>query len=251
MSAEAKAVATRMQAPLESLPEAMTPMTMLDRAVASGANIEVIEKLMGLQERWEANQARKAFDNAMAAAKAEIPVILKDREVDFVGKTGIRTHYHHESLAEIARTVDPILAKHGLSYRFETESADRIHVICIISHRDGHSVRNGLSAPRDDSGNKNPIQGIGSTISFLQRYTLKSGLGLAAAKDDDAAGAGGNGNGEPISEDQVLAIQSLIKEVNADTVKLCKYFKVGALTEIPATKFDAVIEALESKRKKA
>ena len=46
----------------------VTPMEMLDRAVSNGASVETLERLMNLQERWEANQARKAFDDAMAAA---------------------------------------------------------------------------------------------------------------------------------------------------------------------------------------
>ena len=41
------------------MPEPLTPMLMLGRAVASGAPVEVVEKLMGMHERWEANQARK------------------------------------------------------------------------------------------------------------------------------------------------------------------------------------------------
>ena len=56
----------------------MTPMDMLARAVQSGADLDMIEKLMNLQERWEASNARKAFDEAVAAAKADIPVILKN-----------------------------------------------------------------------------------------------------------------------------------------------------------------------------
>ncbi len=99
--------------------EPMTPMLMLQAAVERGASLETLEKLMTLQERFEANQARKAFDDAMAAAKAEIPVIAKNREVDFTSSKG-RTHYRHEDLAEIARTVNPILAKYGLSYRFRS-----------------------------------------------------------------------------------------------------------------------------------
>jgi hypothetical protein len=96
-------------------------MDMLNRAVSSGASLDMVEKLMTLQERWEANQARKAFDNAMAAAKAEIPNITKNREVDFTSQKG-RTHYRYEDLGEIARVVSPILAKHGLSYRYRTTS---------------------------------------------------------------------------------------------------------------------------------
>ncbi len=229
-------------------PTAMTPMDMLNRAVAQGANIEVLEKLMGLQERWEAGQARKAFDEAMAAAKAEIPTIAKNREVDFTSSKG-RTNYRHEDLAEIARTVDPILSRHGLSYRFRVTSnvSEPVTVTCILSHRAGHSEETTLSAGRDDSGNKNSIQAVGSAITYLQRYTLKAALGLAASSDDD-----GNSIDAPdyISRDQLSQIVDLAEQVGADKEKFCRYLKVGSLAEIPAPRFEHAVRLLEAKRGK-
>ena len=47
---------------------------------------------------------------------------------------------------------------------------------CVVSHRLGHSEENTLTAGRDESGNKNNIQAVGSTITYLQRYTLKAAL---------------------------------------------------------------------------
>lgn len=166
---------------------AMTPMGMLEKAITSNASVEVMEKLMGLQERWEANQARKAFDNAMSDAKAEIPIIVKNRQVGFESKGGGRgTSYKHEDMAEIARTIDPIIAAHGLSYRFRTTSeASRVIVTCVVSHRDGHSEENSLSSGHDGTGGKNAIQGLGSALTYLQRYSLKAAFGLAASADDD------------------------------------------------------------------
>lgn len=177
---------TKLETGAESVPAPLTPMEMLDRAVSNGASIETLEKLMGLQERWETNNARKAFDAAMSAAKADIPIIVKNRAVDFTTAKG-RTNYVYEDMAAIAAAVDPILAKNGLSYRFRTsQDAGGVTVTCVISHRDGHSEENSLSAARDDSGNKNSIQGIGSTVTYLQRYTLKAALGLSVSKDNDA-----------------------------------------------------------------
>ena len=172
-------------------PGPVTPMQMLQIAVSQNADLEKLQKLMDLQERWEKNVARREFDAAMSSAKAEIPVILKNREVDFTSAKG-RTNYRYEDLAEIARTVDPILAQHGLSYRFRTASPpnEPVSVTCIVAHRGGHSEENTLSAARDDSGNKNSIQAIGSTLTYLQRMTLKASLGLAASTDDDGGSAG-------------------------------------------------------------
>lgn len=170
-----------------------TTMSMLDRAVTSNAPVEVLERLLALHERWEAGQSRKAFDMALSLAKAEMPVIKKNRRVGFESKrTDTRTDYAHEDLAEIARSIDPILGKHGLSYRFRTDSSEaKIKVTCIISHRDGYSEENTLISDRDNSGNKNTIQAIGSAVTYLQRYSLKAALGLSASEDDDdGQGAG-------------------------------------------------------------
>lgn len=228
---------------------ALTPMEMLNTAVERGASIETLEKLMSLQERWERNQARKAFDNAMAAAKAEIPTITKNREVDFTSNKG-RTNYRHEDLSEIARVVTPILAKYGLSYRYRTDSPINgpVTVTCIVSHRDGHSEENTLIAGRDDSGNKNNIQGVGSTITYLQRYTLKAALGLAASQDDDGKSAEESG---PITEKQLDDLRALMDEVGADAERFCKYFGIESLPDLPLDRYGAAVKSLEAKRGKA
>lgn len=214
----------------------VTPMEMLNRAVSQGADITVLEKLMTLQERWQAQQARRAFDDAIAAAKAEIPIIAKNREVDFTSPKG-RTHYKYEDLAEIARVVTPILGKHGLSYRFRTTSnpGDPITVTCILSHRDGHFEENTLCAARDESGNKNNIQAIGSSLTYLQRMTLKAALGLAAAEDDD-----GRKSGDPqsINNDQLEELHKALIATNSNIDKFCELYRIEALSDLPAAKFD-------------
>jgi hypothetical protein len=168
---------------VELKPLPPNPMDILARAVSDGASIEVLERLMVLQERWEANEARKAFEKAMAAASTEMPALVKNRAVKFG-----TTSYKHEDLAEVVSAIAPVLGKHGLSHRFETTTEPgRITVTCIISHELGHSIRNSLSGPADISASKNAIQAIGSTITYLSRYSLKAALGLAAAHDDDGA----------------------------------------------------------------
>ena len=105
-------------------------MEMLNAAINRGADMDVLTKLMDLQERWERTQARKAFDDAIAAAKAEIKPIPKNR----IGH-GDRKY---ADMAAIAEAVDPIITSHGLSYRYRTVQTDRITVTCVLSHRAGH-----------------------------------------------------------------------------------------------------------------
>jgi hypothetical protein len=187
----ATAVAVVEPAPLPAA--APHPMTMLDRAMERGLDGAALEKLIELSERMMASEARRAFDAALAKARAELKPIERDGKVDFTSQKG-RTNYTHETLAGIAEAVDPILARHGLSYGWKTTNrpGEPITVTCELIHEAGHREdRAMLSGPADMSGNKNPLQGIGSTVSFLQRYTLKASLGLSVAKDDDGRAGGG------------------------------------------------------------
>lgn len=216
---------------------ALTPMDMLDRAITQGAGIEVLTKLMDLQERWDRNQARRAFDEAVAAAKAEIKPVVRNA-------TGHNSKKYADFSA-LATAVDPIISKFGLSYRFRTAQTDKIAVTCVLSHKAGHYEETTLAGPADTTGSKNAIQAIGSTLTYLQRYSLVQALGLAASNDDDGKAAGA---GETISEAQIETIQSLIVEVAADIPKFCKYFKIAAIPDLPAARFKSAIEALEAKR---
>lgn len=161
-------------------------VAMIERAARDpGVDPDKMLKLYELAERARLSRAREAYNRSMALAKGEIGPIFKNREVDFTSARG-RTHYRYEDMAEIARVVDPVLAKHGLSYRYRAaQSGKHLTVTCIVSHADGYSEDTVLEADNDESGNKNPIQSVGSTATFLQRYSLKLALGLAASADDD------------------------------------------------------------------
>lgn len=230
----------------------LTPMDMLQQALASGASMEMMEKLLGLQERWEANQARKAFDEAMAAAKAEIPIIGKNRTVDFTSAKG-RTNYRHEDLAEIARVVNPILGRHGLSYRFRTSTEPNgpVTVTCVVSHRLGYSEENTLSGGKDESGNKNSLQAVGSTLTYLQRMTLKASLGLAASDDDDGK-ASGQSAPEPvrITEEQAIELREMLEATNSDIPKFLSLGGYERLDEMLASDFPAAMRMLQQKARR-
>lgn len=219
-------------------------MNMITSAITSGSGIDVVSKLMDLQERYEKNEARKSFDIAMSKAMAEIPEITKGNEVKFGN-----TNYRYEDLASITKIVRPILSKYGLSHRFRTDQTNsQVSVTCIISHEDGHFEENTLSAANDTTGNKNGIQAIGSAVTYLERYTLKAALGLAAANDDD-----GNSfenlqkkdTNEKISKEQVQEILNFINEYEINIQGFCKYFRVNSVSELPLSQFDSAMKAIE------
>ena len=223
------------------------PMTLVTLAVEKGYDLNVIESLMDFQDRLDKKQAKKAFDAAMAEAVNEIPTIAKNKKA-IVDKDG-NARYRYDDLSEIAETVKPILKKHGLSYRFRTQQNGAIvSVTCIVSHVDGHSEENTLSASNDTSGSKNAIQAVGSAVTYLERYSLKAALGLAAAEDDDAQAAG-----EPtvITQQQFAELNKLLDDHDINKAAFCSYMGVEAVADIPQNRFKDAKEAIKKKIAKA
>lgn len=228
----------RMEAPP---PPMISPLSLLNAALDRGADEQTLAQLIGLHERTRQHETRRAFEAALAAAKAELPVIAKT-QIASIG----RTSYRHEDLAEIARTIGPALARHGLSYRFRSNSeGDLVTITCVISHRDGHSEETSLSAGADHSGEKNAIQAIGSTLTYLQRMTLKAALGLAAAEDDDGKAAG---SAQTITRQQVRELLTLAEEVGADQNALLGFFKIRGFAELPARRFRQALVMLNARK---
>lgn len=247
---EASSATPQTIVPINNQSVALTPIDILNRAIAQGAPVDIIERLTALYERWERNLALRAYNNAIADARSKIPVIAKKRHVGFDSKKpgAARTDYWYEDLAEIARTVDPILNQHGLSYRWRTSSTpnEPVTVTCIISHRNGHSEENPLSAARDETGNKNSIQAVGSTVTYLQRYTLKAALGLAASSDDDGM-SGGNGTAQQrLTPEQAQAIKDRLRAAKASEARFLKWAKVDCVEDILAEYYESCIEAIQN-----
>ena len=222
----------------------VTPMDMLRIAIDKDLPIEKLQQLVELQERWEANEARKAYVAAMNAFKADPPDVFKSKHVKFGN-----TEYDHAGLDDAVEEIGKALSKHGLSFRWDCEQIDGgvVRVTCIITHVQGHSEKTPLQAGHDQSGGKNNIQALGSTVTYLQRYTLFAATGLAAKEMDDDGGAAGANR---ITEEQTAALTALLEEVGADTVKFLDYFEIGSVSELPAKAYKQAVAMTEAKRRK-
>jgi hypothetical protein len=194
---------------------AITPMGMMKIAIEKGTDLDQLQKLMDLQERWERNESRKAFVTALTAFKSNPPTLTKNKHVKFG-----TTEYDHATLDKVTEIIGKALSAHGLSHRWEVEQKDAaITVACVITHEKGHSERVQMQATADTSGSKNSIQAIGSTVTYLQRYTLLAATGLAAkGQDDDGLGTAVMDEGQ--RRDFEAAIDS-----NADAAGLEKTWK--------------------------
>lgn len=171
-----------------------TPAALLAMAVQQGADIERLEKLMALQERWEANEARKAYNAAFSAFKDEAVRIIKNKQVT----DGPLKNKKYAELFAVVNAVTPALSKHGLSasWKLTKDEKDWIEVTCTLTHAGGHCEAVSMGGPPDAGGAKNAIQARASTVSYLERYTLKAITGLSEQEDDND---GGN-----VSDDWIL-----------------------------------------------
>jgi hypothetical protein len=200
---------------------------MLAVAVQKGMDLETIKELRALQKEWEADEARKAFNNAFAAFKAEAVQIIKNRTVDqgpLVGKK-------YAELFAVVNAITPALSKHGLSaaWKLTKDEKDWIEVTCILKHASGHSDSMSMGGPPDTGGAKSPIQARASTVSYLERYTLKAICGVSEQGDDRD---GGDTDCMPDAEFQAFAkrikdatSKAKAKEVWQESVKACEGYK--------------------------
>jgi hypothetical protein len=190
--------------------------------------------------------------------RAKLPVILKNRAVDYTSQKG-RTNYRYEDLAGIAAQIDPMIAEEGLFYRWRTiDDGKRLTVVCTISHRDGYSEENSLSCAHDMSGNKNDIQAVGAAQTYLQRYTLKASLGLAASNEDDDGRARGapadNKPVEKLSEEQVATIVAALEVREMPEERFLKWARaayrgkgeITTISDLPAYNFQICLDKIRT-----
>ena len=210
--------------PNDKGPVAITPLGLLQRAVQQGADVEKLAKLLELQERWQANQARQAYNAAIAKFKQRPPTITKNKHVRFDD-----AEYDHATLDHVVGAITETLSAVGISHKWKMSQSPEIAVTCVLTHKMGYSEETTLKAGPDTSGSKNPIQAIGSTVTYLQRYTLLAALGMAAAGMDNDGRAANEEQKPKTSDARVVECLSWIKEA-PDLVALQRKF-VGACQE--------------------
>jgi ERF superfamily len=227
-------------------PVVMTPMSMIEKALSSGATPETLEKLLTLQERWEANQARKAFIASMALARAKFGPILKTND-------GYLSRYKYETLTDVMDAVDGPLGEFGFSYDWVTEDLPNglIRVTCVLTHEAGHSRSNSLSGdPKDTAdakANMNGFQRMGGAVTYLQRYTLKAALGIAASKDTDGDLRDKiNEGSSTINSDEFIYIRDLIESSQAVEKKVLASVNAPSLELMTQKQYREAVSKLQA-----
>lgn len=224
-------------------------ISIFERALAdTSLDIEKAERMLAMQERIMDRQALMAFNNAKAAAQAEIEPVQRDAE-------NRETRSKYARLETVSKGIDPIIHRHGFAMSYGTADCplqDHYRVTCRVTHREGHFEDYSTDVPVDMTGlkgnaNKTRTHGYVSALSYGRRV-LKLMIWDVATEDDDGNAAG---RGKTITDAQCNELLALADEVEADKMRFCKYFRIKAFPELPAKDFASAKQMLESKRGKA
>lgn len=219
-------------------------MAMASRALDLG-KVDEMSKLLDLQFKWEAEQARKAFIGAMASFKSSPIIITKDKE-------NKQYNSMYTTLGNLVNTASEAMAPHGLTADWEIEQGDKlIKVTCVLSHEDGYSKRVTLEAAPDTSGAKNSIQQIKSTVTYLRGATFEAVTGLASQESagvnrDDDGNSAGKGV-EYITEEQEATLREMLEATDSNVPAYLDWLKISKLSELQAKHFDTAMSPLKKK----
>ncbi len=139
--------------------------------------------------------------------------------------------------------------RHGLSYRFRVaQTLDQVTVTTILSHADGYSEETAPLESKVDPGSTGMslVQALGSVLSYLQRYSLRAAIGLAAGVDDDGKGAAGAG--PKIDAEQAETLQRLIDETGRSQTTLLRLIGVDQISDMTVDQFARAREVLDLAR---
>jgi hypothetical protein len=201
------------QAPALRSTGAVTPSDLLRIAMdRNDGDLDRLERLMAMQERYEQAQERErtrqallAFRRDFAAFRGHNIVVPLTKHVDR-GRAGSfdQAEYH-----VIATMLSEALSQHGFSFRHDQRFTSRkwsdagvesdvpwVFVTCYLEHRDGHQESLTLEGPPGDLSANTPTQNMQATASYLKRQSLLAITGTATGGEDDEAGMRGQGRRE-------------------------------------------------------
>lgn len=223
---------------------------LLNEAIAKGATVDALEKLVGLHDRMVAKAAATEFASAFAGFQADCPPVLKTKKVDVTLRNGGRMRYNYAPLDVIANTIRPHLHARGMSYTWDsTVNGQMLVCTCRLRHVNGHEATATFSCPIES-----PYQAMSEqhktagALTFARRQSLVQVCGLTSTDDDIETGDADAS--QFASDSDVRALEDLLSRSGADHKKFLEYAKVTKLSEVRARDVERLRAALHSKMSK-
>jgi len=162
-------------------------ITIVDRLVANPElDLDRVERFLVMARELRAEQAEVSFNSDLALLQAAIP------KIDQTGyNTNTKSSY--AKAADVMEPLRPVLAKHGFSIIFKTETnKDSVSVTATLRHCNGHREENTVTLPIDTGPGRNTVQAVGSSLEYASRYAANKLLNITSRKndhDDDGVGS--------------------------------------------------------------
>jgi len=154
------------------------PSQLIQLAIQSNADVDKLERLLDMQERWEKRESEKAFNVAMSKFQSECPRIVKTKQAH---------GYKYAPLGDIQAQIKDKASECGISWRWETkdQTKDQVTVSCIITHIYGFSrSTDAIAFIEEPNKMQSRTQMVGVATTYAQRYSLIGALGLSTADED-------------------------------------------------------------------
>jgi len=130
---------------------------------------------------FKTSESVKEIMPAMIIASSEIILVNKDRSAG---------RYRYATLDNIMAELKPILAKNNLCIIQGHIYENQTHTVeTMVYHSSGEYIGASASCDHVALDHMNPIQSIGSIITYLRRYSISAMLGIASEDDADAQGS--------------------------------------------------------------
>ena len=170
-------------------------------------------------------------------------------EVENATKGSLNPHFKskYADLAEVLNTVRPVLAANGLSV-IQSPSFDGAvcHVTTTLAHSSGGYITGTMSCvPAKQDG-----QGVGSSTTYLRRYSLAAVCGIAQEDDDGNSSAHSKPATYPlISSGEAARIKESIESLNIDEAAFLRHYGVKSISQLTTDKIPAIDKAFIAKNK--
>lgn len=195
----------------EPLPPAEVSLNveaLMAQAIERQVPIEYMRELVALFDGIRAKVAEREFNEDLAAAQAEFPVIEKTaqardhtscqtcKNTGFAGDGSPcpdgKLLYVYAPKGDLVAKIGPIITKHGFSATATAEPFKHPEIgepfmrgTCVVRHRGGHSETTVVSIPIGKGTRiMSPMQLYMGAASFAQRYAYKMAFGIAERGDD-------------------------------------------------------------------
>lgn len=216
-------------------------VALIREAISSGKSPEYLRELLSVRQVWEADEARKAFNLAIAEFQRRAPIIAKeDKAYD----------KQYARMDRIWREIRPLLTELGLSVTWQVcELREQTcHVEGQLRHRQGHGERLVQDIPMPELiKGQNKAQQMGSAATYARRYALCAALGIVTGDDDDGHAAGGN----LVTADQAQELRELVDAARGvdgfNEKAFYGYAGTDDLGALPQARFEDVRKALKRK----